>query len=187
MTIVQKDIQLNVAEALLRLSYGDEVSFAAVYNNFAPELYLKLIKILKSDFLAEDILQDVFLIVWNNREKIDPCKCFQAYLSTIAVNKCYDHLRRIASTGRLYAKLPLAENQNQGNDQILISKEESAVLYQTIELLPPKRKLIFKLCKVDGKTYEEVSDQLGISVSTISDHIVKANTFIRSRLHHSLI
>jgi RNA polymerase sigma-70 factor (family 1) len=183
---VQKDIHFNEAEALLRLSHGDEASFAAIYNNYAPGLYFKLIKILKSDFLAEDILQDVFLIVWNNREKIDLCKCFQAYLSTIAVNKCYDHLRKLASTGRLYAKLPLAENYYPENDQALISKEESIVLSQTIELLPPKRKLIFKLCKIDGKTYEEVSNQLGISVSTISDHIVKANTFIRSRLYFSI-
>lgn len=170
----------------MRVSYGDEVSFAAIYNKFAPGLYLKLSKILKSNFLAEDILQEVFLIVWNNRDKIDPCKCFQAYLSTIAVNKCYDHLRKLASTSRLYVKLQRAENCLPANDQLLISKEESAVLFQTIELLPPKRKLIFKLCKIDGKTYEEVSNQLGVSVSTISDHIVKANTFIRSKLYFSI-
>ena len=183
---MQKDIQFSEAAVLLRLSQGDEAAFAVIYNNHAPGLYLKLMKMLKSDFVVEDILQDVFLIVWNNREKIDPAKCFQAYLSTIAVNKCYDHLRKIASTGRLYAKLPLAENYYPGNDQLLITKEESAVISQTIELLPPKRKLIFKLCKIDGKTYEEVSNQLGISVSTISDHIVKANTFIRSRLYFSI-
>ena len=183
---MQKDTQFNEAEVLLRLSQGDEASFASIYNNYAPELYLKLIKMLKSDFLVEDILQDVFLIVWNNREKIDPVKCFQAYLSTIAVNKCYDHLRKMASTGRLYAKLSLVENAYPGNDQLLINKEESAVLSQTIELLPSKRKLIYRLCKIEGKTYEEVSKQLGISVSTISDHIVKANTFIRSRLQFSI-
>ena len=56
--MMQKDVQLNVAEALLRVSNGDEVSFEAIYNNYGPGLYLKLIKILKSDFLAEDILQE---------------------------------------------------------------------------------------------------------------------------------
>lgn len=180
-----KDIHFNEVEALLKLSHGDEVSFEAIYKKYSPGLYSRLIKILKSGTMAEDILQDVFIIVWNNREKIDTNRCFQAYLSCIAVHKCYDHFRKIARTNKVYSKLPLTENQYTLNDQVLINKEESTVLFKTIELLPPKRKLIFRLCKVDGKSYEEVSNQLGISISTISDHIVKANTFIRSRLFHS--
>lgn len=183
---MQKDISFNESEVLVKLAQGDEACFEAVYKTYAPGLYIKLMKMLKSDFVVQDILQDVFLVVWNNREKIDPCKCFQAYLTTIAVNKCYDHLRKLASTGRLYAKLMVAENPPPENDQLLITKEESAVLNQTIELLPVKRKLIYKLCKIDGKSYEEISTQLGISVSTISDHIVKANSFIRSRLQLSI-
>ena len=67
-------------------------------------------------------------------------------------------------------------------EEHFISKENSGILYQAIELLPPKRKLVFRLCKLEGKTYEEVSLLLGISLSTISDHIVKANLFIKSQL-----
>ncbi len=56
------------------------------------------------------------------------------------------------------------------------------MFYNAIELLPPKRKLIFRLCKIECKTYGEVSLQLGISLSTISDHIVKANHFIKTQI-----
>jgi len=67
-------------------------------------------------------------------------------------------------------------------DEDVINKESSAILYHAIEQLPPKRKLIFRLCKVEGKSYEEVGLQLGISPSTISDHIVKANLFIKDQI-----
>lgn len=183
---MSKDLQFNEVEALLKLSHGDEVSFKAIYNKYSPVLYLRLIRMLKSNFLAEDILQDVFITVWNNRKKIDKSKCFQGYISSIAVHKCYDHFRKIARTHKLYSKLQIDETQPASNDQLLINKEESIVLFQTIALLPPKRKLIFNLCKVDGKSYEEVSNQLGISISTISDHIVKANSFIRFKLFPSI-
>ncbi|RNI33826.1 hypothetical protein EFY79_17715 [Hanamia caeni] len=56
------------------------------------------------------------------------------------------------------------------------------MLYDAIELLPPRRKLIFKLCKIECKSYEQISLQLGVSCSTISDHIVKANRFIKTIL-----
>jgi RNA polymerase sigma-70 factor (ECF subfamily) len=67
-------------------------------------------------------------------------------------------------------------------EESIINKESSGILYNAIELLPPKRKLIFRLCKVEGKTYAQVSLQLGISLSTISDHIVKANFFIKTQI-----
>jgi RNA polymerase sigma-70 factor (family 1) len=169
---------------LVRLTQSDEAAFAIIYNKYSPGLYIKLLRILKSRTLSEDILQDVFIVVWNNRNRIDSSKCFLSYLSCIAVHKCYDHFRKIARDKKLQCKLSQAENNYTENDQSLVAKEAAVVLLQTIELLPPKRKLIFRLCKVDGKTYEEVSKQLGISLSTISDHIVKANTFIRSRLFH---
>jgi RNA polymerase sigma-70 factor (ECF subfamily) len=65
-------------------------------------------------------------------------------------------------------------------EETLVSKESAGMLHQAINSLPVKRRRIFMLCKLDGKSYDEVSRQLGISTSTISDHIVKANLFIRS-------
>jgi len=59
-------------------------------------------------------------------------------------------------------------------------KESKKIVNQAIENLSPKRKLIYTLCKIEGKTYEEVSSSLGISTSTISDHIVKATKQIQS-------
>ncbi|MFT3910794.1 MAG: sigma-70 family RNA polymerase sigma factor [Ferruginibacter sp.] len=178
--------QYNEPRLIMQLSGGDELAFETLYRKYSPGLYQRLLKIVKSASIAEDILQDVFIIVWNTRNKLDPCKCFRSFLSCIAVHKCYDHFRKISRDKKLFFKLTQSADHAGETNQDYINKEESMILLQTIELLPPKRKIIFRLCKVDGKSYEEVSKELGISLSTISDHIVKANSFIRTRLFPSI-
>ena len=68
-------------------------------------------------------------------------------------------------------------------EEMMISKEKAAMLQQAIAALPAQRRQVFSLCKLDAKSYQEVSALLGISVSTISDHIVKATKFIRLHLN----
>ncbi|MEP7229814.1 MAG: RNA polymerase sigma-70 factor [Ginsengibacter sp.] len=169
-------------QILVELAKGDKVAFEKIYNFYSRKLYCKLLKLLKSKVIAEEILQDVFMIIWNNRSSVKPEKSFCSYLFCIATNKCYDHYRRVQRDKKSAGNLNQPSTYPENIEQVLISKETSGILYHAIELLPPKRKLIFRLCKVEGKTYEEVSLQLGISLSTISDHIVKANHFIKTHL-----
>jgi RNA polymerase sigma factor (sigma-70 family) len=75
-------------------------------------------------------------------------------------------------------------------EELLSGEQNLQVLHRAIEDLPPQRQQVFRLCKLEGKTYREVSELLGISESTISDHIVKGTKFIRAyfdKNHPSLI
>ena len=67
--------------------------------------------------------------------------------------------------------------------------DDGKAFYEAIAALPPRRRQIFRLCKLDGKSYEEAALQLGLSTSTISDHIVKATHFIQAYCytHHELL
>ena len=67
-------------------------------------------------------------------------------------------------------------------EELLMEKENSALLQNAIDSLSPQRRQVFMLCKVNGKSYKEVSELLGISVSTISNHIVKSTKIIRAYL-----
>src|SRR3546814_923282 len=67
-------------------------------------------------------------------------------------------------------------------EESLISLEITKELYQAIEMLPPKRRKVFILCKLESKSYEEVSRLLNISPGTVNDHIRKANSFLRQYL-----
>ncbi|MBL7699278.1 MAG: sigma-70 family RNA polymerase sigma factor [Chitinophagaceae bacterium] len=171
---------------LSRLAQGFEDAFEEIYRQYSARLYFKLLKIVKSKIFADEIMQDVFITVWEKRSNIDSSKCFQSYINCIAVNKCYDHFRKIARDKKMKKKflndntLPLLESEPGAT-----ANRESAITTM-IEKLPPKRRMIFKMCKIDGKTYEEVSSQLGISPSTISDHIVKANLFIKKQVSRAV-
>ena len=176
------DNSFNEKQILQQLSQGSEIAFEKIYSYYSQRLYCKVLRLLKSEVMAREIVQDVFLIIWENRGQLNPEKSFCSYVFCIATNKCYDYYRRITRNKRLLRKLSQAFPSSDTADQAVINKESTGILYHAIELLPPKRKLIFRLCKVEGKTYEEVSLQLGISPSTISDHIVKANLFIKTHI-----
>src|SRR6187402_3621953 len=134
----------------------------------------------KSESTTEEILQDVFIKIWSNRDSIDLDKSFRSYLFRIAENKVYDFFRKATRDKKIRAQLFAVATEEYEHIETMIHKKENALLLKNaIDSLSPQRQQIFRLIKLDNKSYEEVSRLLGISVSTISDHIVKANKAIR--------
>ncbi len=173
----------NEQELILLLQKGDESAFEKIYAQYSQRLLGALIKLVKSENLACELLQDVFIRVWNNREQIDPAKSFKSYLFRIAENLAYDLFRKIARDKRLQAEL-IARTCSSYNhvEEDLSNKENTQALQHLIIALPPQRRKIFSLVKLEGKTYAEVSELLNISPSTINDHVVKATKFIREQM-----
>lgn len=167
-------------ELLLQLSKGNLVAFEKIYYSYSPKLLSNLVKLVKSDSVAQDILQDIFLKVWKNREKIEPDKSFRSYLFTIAENKAYDFFRKAARDKKLCETLIASATEHYEHIETeIFNKENSRILEIAIGILPPQRQLVFRLSKLEELSYDEISKRLGISVSTISDHIVKATKSIR--------
>jgi len=171
----------NEAVLLLQLQESDVKAFECIYNMYSARLYGNLIKLVKSPVIAEELLQDVFQRVWEHRKNIDSTKCFRSYLFTIAKNLVCDYFNK-ASRQRLIDRYIHAQEEKQiiGEERRLEEKEYELILQNAVRQLPPQRKLVYTLCKLDGKSYDEVSKTLGISVSTISDHIVKATKSIKA-------
>ena len=173
-------------EILIRLIQGDELAFEKIYRLYSPGLYGKLLKLLKSVPQTEEILQDVFLKIWDYRASIDPEKSFRAFLFKIAENKAYDFFRKAARDKKFEAELIALSTLNYlALEEFVAGDEKSVLLENAIHKLPPQRQQVFRLCKLEGKSYREVSELLGISLSTISDHIVKATKSVRDHLEGS--
>lgn len=167
-------------EILSRLISGDVHAFEQVYHLYSPRLFGKLIKLVKSDSDAREILQDVFLILWQHRASIDPEKSFRSFIFKIAENKVYDFFRKVTRDKNRQSELLALSTENYLFIEESKSGDQSlAILQKAIDSLSPQRKQVFRLCKLEGKTYKEVSELLEISVSTISDHIVKGTKSIR--------
>lgn len=164
----------------MQLREGNKQAFDLIYQRYSVRLYGNLLKLTRSTSEAEDVLQEVFLKVWNNRANIDPERSFRSYLFKIAENKIYDFFRQAAKDRRRAAHLYAAVSTEPFPIEGLLEEEKIGLLQKAIESLPQQRQQVFRLCKLEGKTYKEVSEMLGISVSTISDHIVKATKSIRN-------
>lgn len=173
----------NEKQVLLALSQGCSQAFGQVYHHYAPRLHARLVRLLRSEAIAEEILQDVFLSVWKNRYSIDTQKSFCSYIFCIATSRAYDHFRKNLCDRRMLSHMARTGEQHMASaESNILQREAAGQVHEAIALLPPKRREVFVLCKMDGKSYEEVSHQLGISTSTISDHIVKANLFLKRYL-----
>ena len=169
-------------EQLTRLMAGCEAAFKMIYDHYTPELYFKLVKLTRSETHSQELLQEVFLTVWKNRCTIDTTKSFRSYLYCIVINKTFDFFRKVARNKKMLSHLTASPQVSDDTEPQVIRKEKAGLVHKAIEELPPKRKEVFKLCKLEGKSYEEISQRMGISTSTITDHIVKANVFIRNKL-----
>jgi RNA polymerase sigma-70 factor (family 1) len=167
-------------DLVLALQKGDEGAFETIYGLYSQRLFGRLLKLVKTEAQAQEILQDVFIKLWQHRHSLDAEKSFRSFLFKIAENKVYDFFRKAARDKLMQANLISLATTNYINIEDYTREEENLkLLYKAIESLPPQRQQVFRLCKLEGRSYKEVSELLGISLSTISDHIVKATKAIK--------
>ena len=173
----------NEKELLTRVSRGDEKAFHALYYHYSPRIYSNLLKLVKSGDLAQELLQQVFVSIWLRHASIDPDKSFRSYLFAIANNLVIDFYRKVKRDKLLMDKLVAASQEHYlHTEEWLEEKETFRMIQSAIADLPPQRRVIFTLCKLENRTYKEVSQLLGISTATVNSQIVKATSAIHKKL-----
>lgn len=169
-------------QLLLRLREGDVKAFEQLYFAYSTSLYRNMLKMVKSTDVAEELLQELFQRIWEKRAGLDVEKSFKSFLFTIARHLVYDFFRQQTKRRDIEAYLITVSTELYRHvDEALAYKELETQLSAAIDQLPPQRKHVYTLCKIEGRSYEDASRLLGISVSTISDHIVKATKFLKTR------
>ena len=170
-------------ELFSRVKAGNKNAFEQLYRDHSGGIYYNLRRMTRDDQLAREILQDVFTKVWEKKEILKIDKPFQYYLFRMAQNSVTNFYRSIKRNKKMLENLQLlaSEITHQPIESIKTEVEEELLL-QAVDCLSPRRKKIFILCKLEGKSYEEAGKILGISVSTIGDHIVKGTKTIRQQV-----
>lgn len=168
--------QLLISE----LKNHNEKAFRALFDFYSQNIYLYSISILKSKELAEENVQEVFLKVWLHRENLNLEQSFKSYLFTIARNQAFNFLNKAANDQVLKEEIFYKSQKSYDQSDYSIREADCKRLKkQAIKQLPPKRKLIFKMSRKQGKTYEEISQELGISVNTVKSQMSKALESLR--------
>ncbi len=176
---------IDEQELLLSLKQGSEAAFSALYDRYAPRIASKLIRILKDRDLAHDLVQDVFVKVWEVRGKIDPDRSFPSYLNAIAINLSSNAFRK--SLREQYMRSQLAGDCGYNHvDEAIAIKDQQRLLDQALSKLPRKQRQAYVLHKLEGKSHQQISDELGITLSAVNQHIHRASKSIRLALRPEL-
>ncbi|WP_316800853.1 RNA polymerase sigma factor [Pedobacter frigidisoli] len=162
------------------LKDGKREGFDFIYAKYSKLLLPKMQRMIKLTEVVDELMQDVFLKVWLKREEIDTSRSFAAWIFKIAQNTIYAYYRRVALDVKMqrYLLETFAEFYEQTEDY-LFNKERVELLNQAIEKLPAQRKEIFRLCKIEGKSYQETAEIMSLSASTVSNQLVSATKYIK--------
>ena len=167
------------------VAQGDEGAFRQIFDLYRDKLYAYSLKFTKSKVSAEEIVQEVFIKIWENKARLNPELSFRAYLYKITQNQVFDYLKKAANdiTFRK-AMIRWVDSYADRVEDGVIMAEYEEVVRQAVEQLPPQRKLIFQLSRDHYMSHEEIATQLGISKNTVKVQIVKAGKFIKEYFYH---
>lgn len=163
----------NKANLIKRISAGDEKAFLEIFNLYFKSVCRFVEKYVQSRELSEDLVQEVFIKVWENRDKFSEIQSFKSYLYTCAKNHTLNSLKKAARSeialSELINSYHLVRSQT---EEILLDKEYLACFNKVLESLPVKTREIFKLCREQKKSYAEVAQIMGISKNAVKNHMV---------------
>ena len=168
-------------ELLVRFRNGENQAYEELYKLYREPALRFCNSILKDIDESENVIQDVFLKIWFKRTSINPDLNFNSYLFTIIKNRVFDYFKEVKKNEFLKGKFweKVLEYKEEDNE---VKEERFARVKDAVENLSEKRKEIIKLNYEEGKSYEEIANQLNISKNTVKNQLVKAKQVIRKQL-----
>lgn len=161
--------------------------FNELFREHEQKLYAFVVKVLRSDAQAKDIVQDVFLKLWTIREQLHEIENMDAFLYRLTENKVYDHLRAAATREKTRQELwQRIRNAGDTTSDLLETKEYHTLIHKAIHQLPPQRKTIYLLSKQDGLKQQQIASALQISPHTVRNHLAEAFRSIRNYVKKNL-
>ena len=169
-------------DLILALKEGNLKAFNQVFDRYAKRLYRFSMGYLKSAENAEEIVQEVFLKIWHNREELIVQKSFDSYLFTIAKNGILNTIRKSKSEQAYLNYAKLYPGKDVLLDQELDFKELKKAYQEAIAQLSPRRKEIFLLSREQSLSNAEIAQKMNISVKTVENQMTSALAEIRKNL-----
>jgi len=169
------------------LKDGNLDSFKELFLNFQPKLYAFVFRYLKTRADSEEIVQEVFIQVWENRSNLKENLSFNSFLYTITKNKIVDYFRK-KKTETLYKNYVFnyMDMIHDDTNKELIYKDYNEALSEAIALLPEKRRSVFIMSKKFGMSRTEIAKFLDISENTVKNQLQEAMNFIRTMLNKEI-
>ena len=168
------------------LKKGDEIAFKILYDRYKVQLANNLYVLFRSEDLAEDVIQETYITLWEKRESLESDKSLKSYIFTIAANKAKNIFRRSETDNNIKNQLLAFHSEEYNPILDNIYKHENLIFLENLlNKLTPQQQSVIKLSKIELKSYKEISKILGISEQTVASHIRDAHKKIKNILKSS--
>jgi len=175
------DVRTDAAERAWvdRIRAGDMDAFESLYRTYWQRLYTFAFRYVGSKEEAEDVAQEVFYRIWRGRERWVPAGAVRGYLYLSVRNAARDRLARAAVAQRWRLRQVGTTTETQPD---VAAAELTASVEHALADLPPKRSAVCKLRLIDGLSYAQIADRLGISEKTVETQLARGLKFLRDRI-----
>ena len=171
-------------EVIEQLREGSKDAFRLLFDEVGPKIYAFALSYLKNESDAEELLQEVFLKLWEVRFNLDGSKNIRSFLFRICINLIYDFIRR-KNIEQVYLDYSGRNSPSSGDNtwHEVIYNDMLSNLQQLIAKMPEQRQRIFRLSKEDGLSNEEIADQLNLSRRTVENQLYRAVSFLKEKIN----
>lgn len=173
--------------ALLELLHKDDrQAFDTLYYTYVTAVHANILKIVKDEPLSMDILQDVFMMLWEKRHKVKADQPLAGWLFVVSYRMSLKKLKSEARKNHMLKSYGLEGSFTDEGELIsetsLRENEQITALYRAVDALPEKKRKAFTLCRLEGKTYQEAADIMGISKETVKDYLSTTTAFLKEKI-----
>jgi len=174
----------NEQDILIRLKLGHQEALSALYYLYSDKLLYYVQRTTKSTYLAEDVVHDTFMKIWQHRDQLDPLKPFKPYLFTIAKRNLLDLLKRARHETEIISEIrKFTSEEDHATERVLAYNESNQLINEAIAQLSEQVKKTFILCRVQGMSYKQAAETLNVTESTVNKHMSKALQMIRAYMN----
>lgn len=173
----------NHTNLISELQQNSTVAFDTLYQMHHQAVFRNICKLVAQQDVAEDLLQEVFLALWEHRASLDNTRQVAGWLFVVSYNKSVSWLKKSLRESQALQAMPAMElvaDETLAKEELY--QQQLQALNLAVDQLPLRKKQAFRLCRLEGRSYEEAGSLLGISSATAKEYVKSAAQLIRQQL-----
>jgi len=179
----QLTVEYSDSTVITLLKQGSEKVFEKVFKDHFKSLHSYAYTFLKDDELAEEVVQNVFCRIWEKREQLKTDGSIKAYLYRAVHNECLNYLKhqKVKASFQVYYAREMEQSEDNLSKKVIANELEKQI-HKAMSELPQQCRIIFQMSRFEQLKYQQIADQMGLSIRTIENQMGKALKLMRIKL-----
>lgn len=173
-------------QLLQQIAMGDEAAFKVIFEVYNTRVFTFVVNFIHSAADAEEIVQETFLSLWQNREGLANVTHPRNYIYTVVRNKTLRYISNVARDEKML-KIVWSNMQTEVNptEEAILLKESRELISRALAMLPEQKQQVFRMCREEGMSHENIAMEMGLSRSRVKNIMVEVLRYIKLFLHQN--